>query len=87
MRIVEIELSAVIVLIEAGLEGRILKCFASFCSAFSLSHPLNHEDNPVIEGEKAVAKQEPEVASKVCHKVIAVISQILKSSLLIYCVK
>ena len=82
----EIELS-VIVLIEAGLEGRILKCLASFCPAFGLSHPLNHEDNPVVEGEKAVAKQEPEVASKVCHKVIAVISQILKSSLLIYFVK
>ena len=82
----ETELS-VIALIEAGLEGRILKCLASFCPAFGLSHPLNHEDNPVIEGEKAVAKQEPEVTSKVCHKVIAVISQILKSCLLIHCVK
>ena len=68
----------IIALIEAWLEGRIIKCLVLFCPAFGLSHPLNHEDNPVVEGEKAVSKQEPEVASKVCHKVIAVISQILK---------
>ena len=69
----------IIALIEAWLEGgRTIKCLVLFCPAFGLSHPLNHEDNPVVEGEEAVAKQEPEVASKVCHKVIAVISEVLK---------
>ena len=49
-----------------------------FHPTFGLAHPLDHEDEVVVEGEEAVAEEEAEVAAKVGYKVVAVIGEVLK---------
>ena len=53
-----------------------------FPPTFGLPHPLDHEDEIVVEGEDAVAQEEAEVAAKIGYKVVAVVGEVLKQACL-----